>query len=397
VRGLSTTGARSQICADAVWSCSSFGLLDGSNVFWRDLASWYDREWFGRLWVLQEASLAKDLRFQCGTATASYEDASQLAELLRKTQIVPGSKKTGEEVSGLQFLDSLVDVKRQLSQEYDISLLLFLNMTRLLSCREIVDHIYGILGVLHERIRSQIPVDYSAENRENSAKLFTHVAKLMLEDVGPVNRFAIFWFMSSQSLPGSPSWLPGYMYPPDGTALFMERAGLPKDPASAYYEARIASSLSTQPVPRLLHPDNIQVGGMVVDEVVDVVHLHWKWSYYNSSEEDEVSIHVENASRFLHLEQACSRLARSSQHPAPSIIYCKTLVANRDIQGLEPYSTNEIFDDYNEERLHTSKPPKAASMSKTCGRTVHAYTDMFPVYQRSGEAGVLSSRPKTGE
>jgi hypothetical protein len=267
----------------------------------------------------------------------------------------------------------------------------------LLSCRETVDHVYGILGVLHESIRSQIPVDYSAENRENSAKLFTHVAKLMLEDVGPVNRFAIFWFMSSQSLPGSPSWLPGYMYPPDGTALFMERAGLPKDPASAYYEARIASSLSTQPVPRLLHPDNIQVGGMVVDEVVDVVHLHWKWSYYNSSEEDEVSIHVENASRFLHLEQACSRLARSSQHPAPSIIYCKTLVANRDIQGLEPYSTNEIFDDYNEERLHTSKPPKAASMSKTCGRTVHAYTDMFPVCQRSGEAGVLSSRPKTGE
>jgi hypothetical protein len=126
---MSTTVARPRVCADIVLTCSSYGLIDGLDVFWRDLASWYDREWFGRLWVLQEACLARDVLFLCGTATVSYEDASQPAAHLRKTQIIPGSKRTGGEPLGLVFLDNLVDVKRQLSQAYDIILLLFLNMT----------------------------------------------------------------------------------------------------------------------------------------------------------------------------------------------------------------------------------------------------------------------------
>ncbi len=88
----------------------------------------------------------------------SYEDVTQLARCLRQTQLVAASKDQRGIPPGIDLLHSLVDVREVLSEEYDIGLLLLLNITRSLLCREIVDRIYGILGMLHERTRRKMPV-----------------------------------------------------------------------------------------------------------------------------------------------------------------------------------------------------------------------------------------------
>ena len=372
---------------------SSYGIPSGPDPVWTHLISWFDRDWFKRLWVLQEACLAKHTVFLCGTALVKYEDATQLARSLRQTQLVIASKGQQGVPPGIDLLHSLVDFKEILSEEYDIGLLLLLNITRSLLCREIFDRIYGIFGMLHKRIRREILVDYSKENIENPQQLFILVGKLMLEEGGPANRFAIFWFMSRQRMSGTPSWLPGYMYPIDGQALFMERAGWPKDPKSAYYNARILTSLTSS---NLLHPDNIQVSGMVIDEVVDAVHLDWQWSYYGSSDEDDGAIHTENASEFLRLEATCATLGQHAVVEIPSVIYCKTLVANRDIQAPGPYNPDEILEDY-EKALLTSKKQKAASMSKASVRIDLGCTDMSPASRKNGDLVALSSRPRVEE
>lgn len=240
----------------------------------------------------------------------------------------------------------LVDYKNYLNHDYDVGLVLLFNVTRSLQCRNIVDRVYGTLGMLHPRTRERITVDYSQENLEHPAKLFTQVGKLMLEENGPINRFTLFWFMSKPHMLGTPSWLPGYMYPIEGQALCMERAGWPKDPTSPYYEPRISTSLSI-PAVSLKHPDNIQIDGMFIDQVADVVHLDWEWSYYGSSDED-VSLAAQNATDFLCIEAQCACLAGGAGLAPSSIVYCQILVANRDIQELEAYNTEEICQDHQE-------------------------------------------------
>ncbi|KAK3710447.1 hypothetical protein LTR37_010290 [Vermiconidia calcicola] len=223
------------------------------------------------LGVLQEACLAKEILFLCGSEQLDFVHPAHLATFIRKSRIVAGTEEDHKLPPGLESLDSLVDYKTYLHHDYDVGLVLLLNLTRSLRCRNIVDRVYGTLGLLHPRTRERITVDYSQEDLNHPAKLFTQAGKLMLEENGPFNRFTLFWFMSKPHMLDTPSWLPGHMYPIEGQALCMERAGWPKDPTSPYYEARISTSLSI-PAVSLKHLDNIQIDGTIIDQEADVVH-----------------------------------------------------------------------------------------------------------------------------
>lgn len=273
---------------------SSFEMSDGpdtSGAFWYDLAQWYDRDWFRRLWVLQEACLAQEVLFMCGEATATLEDAAKLAHFWSDTQIVPASKKDGHRPAGLGLLIALIGFKSMLGGAHKPDLTLLMRIARGLECKQIVDHIYGLLGMLPDRLRDKIDVDYSPRNVCQPQRLFTHVGKLILEERGSGDRFGLFREMSRPRMCHTPSWLPGYMYRADGQALDMERAGLPKDATPPYYEAQILTSLSA-PSEFFMHPDNIKVRGMTVDQIVDIVHLDWEWPYMNSDNEDDRDLRV---------------------------------------------------------------------------------------------------------
>ena len=253
------------------------------------------------------------------------------------------SKRYHKAPPGVDFLGSTAAAKSMASDE--VGLPVYLYTTRSLECREIVDRIYGTLGMLPETTKRQIRVDYSEKNRRQPSKLFTHVGKLALEETSPLNRFMLFMFMSKPRMEETPSWLPGYMFPIEGQAIFMERAGLPKDSDSPFYDAQISTSLSPHPV-SLRHPDNIKVGGMLIDEVADVVHLDWEWSYHD--DEDNMNVRVQDANKFLDIEAWCAALTEKLGISPSSTTYCRTLVANRDIEKPGPYDIDEICEDYQE-------------------------------------------------
>lgn len=286
----------------------------------------------------------------CGTEAVTLEDATKLAELLRKTQIVPASEKDGHSPAGLRFFYSLDGFRSNLAGSSAGEMVMLLSMTRSLECAQIVDRVYGVLGMLPDRYRDNITVDYTCGTTSHPEALFTQVGKLMLEERGALNRFVLLWILSRPRMPHTPSWLPGYMYGLDGRALVMGRAGLPQDTTSSYCQSHILTSLSAS-FESFAHPDNIKIRGMLVDEVIEVVHQDWQSSYRNGKEEDDMKLRVQHASEFLKIEARCAALAAKVgivPH-STSTTYCRTLVADREfsnIPGPRPYNIDNICEDY---------------------------------------------------
>ncbi len=132
---------------------------------------------------------------------------------------------------------------------------------------------------------------------------------------------------------------------------------------------------------------------MVVDEVVDVVYVDWNWSYYSSSEDDDVSIHAENAAQSLRIEAECATIAQHTTVACPSVVYSETLVANRDTQAPGAYYSEEILEDY-QEALSYFRKTKVASTSRAYVQTDHDCTDICPASPRNEEAAAPSSPPR---
>lgn len=318
-------------------SHSSFGLPSGEDEIWEHSAAWFDRDWFRRLWVLQEFYLAKSVIFLCGHESISSEHVVTFANAFRSTQMVVKSRHTDGEPPGLTFL--VRPSKSLLEDPSSPARLFFIPIARDLLCKEPVDHVYGILGLLPRTFRDQIRVDYSEKNKRNPAALFTHFGKVILENSLPLNRFVLFWSMTSSHFPGTPSWLPALISPIDGQAFLSERAGWPRDPTSPYYEATIWTSLSTPP-PQLSHPDNIKIRGVIVDIVVSTIQLDWVYLSNGST------VYVTDVPAFITLESSCAALAREVGVSVPSTAYCTTLIANRDLVSGSFYDPDKTVQDY---------------------------------------------------
>jgi hypothetical protein len=131
-------------------------------------------------------------------------------------------------------------------------------------CAEPVDRVYSLLGLLGETARQALPIDYSAQNRNNPWPLFTSLGKFKLNTEG----FQLFVLLSSSKVPeGVASWLPNLLGPGYSQNLYFERAGFPPD---GYDSVRYQPAITTYP-----EKDEIEVHGLRLDKVDSFVKLPW--------------------------------------------------------------------------------------------------------------------------
>ncbi|KAL8960959.1 MAG: hypothetical protein Q9193_002420 [Seirophora villosa] len=178
-------------------------IIDSS---WNAIIKLYERRWFHRLWVVQEAVLARHALVQCGKkilpwsvftdATASffhtYDDALRKADALRKVDTVSG-------------ISSPLVIK-QMGMSVPIrgfaAFTSILGYCTLKETTNQLDHIYGLLGLVADNIRQVIRVDYTW----TAAQCFTECCKVLIE-----RDSSLFLLSMASSLyrnPQLPTWCP---------------------------------------------------------------------------------------------------------------------------------------------------------------------------------------------
>ena len=132
---------------------------------WTDVQTFLERDWFSRVWILQEVVLAKSVLIKCGDHTLSWNVLDLLAEI----QIVrPKNDLSPIRASG-EFM--LQMARARVTHHYGTieNKVIFLALTALLremrerEATDPRDKVYGLLGIAIGKSESKLRPDYTKE------------------------------------------------------------------------------------------------------------------------------------------------------------------------------------------------------------------------------------------
>jgi hypothetical protein len=171
----------------------------GSRSLWLDterrqaaLKKLFGKRWASRVWVIQEAALAQKLVMVTGN-TSCPMDTNLMSRIRARAKI------SGLQIPGPLAWDPLVSAPTR-------DLLTMLHMTRNCTSTDPRDKIYGLLGLVGERLQSLIQIDYS----QNVDEVMTRAAAAIIicrED------FEILAYASHTVRPARrnlPTWVPDW-------------------------------------------------------------------------------------------------------------------------------------------------------------------------------------------
>jgi hypothetical protein len=197
----------------------------------QSLVALFEREYWDRLWIVQEVLNARSKSVYCGTATVPW-DVFEIASRIfieHKTaldgQQPDGLKdKRSRRVSHNHFTYSQVLVYQGPSSLPDVESLMMLEhplLEVMRTCRRKLtakphDKVFGILGVLPEEIRREFMVDYDLSVKEVYIRVVDYI--LATTDRLDVIREAIHYPLHTGSM-GLPSWCPDWSHIPDVKSL----------------------------------------------------------------------------------------------------------------------------------------------------------------------------------
>lgn len=277
----------------ATLSPVELGFPHEDEQVWPAFQRLFQRPWWRRLWIVQEAIKAQDIVFVAGNQAASYGDFITLASAHEKfIQLVPnGTYKLGI-LAGLSKAfyglrnDVLCTIEHFRSGRYasvdgepkDDNVLQFtgnaitvLEFSRNQLCTEPVDRVYAILGLVGSHVRDKIKIDYRDENREQYWRTYLHFHRHLIDifrDGGYFPTTLIYGRHTSNTSKSLPSWCPDLLNP--------SAISLP----GAVSAGNVPSSASWKPNYRMIGPCNSNPGilhatGVRVDTIETLIPL---WS-----------------------------------------------------------------------------------------------------------------------
>ncbi|KAI0433969.1 heterokaryon incompatibility protein-domain-containing protein [Xylaria sp. FL1042] len=195
----------------------------------------FQRDYWKRLWVVQEVSNAKTIKVFCGGSTAVpwpvYTRAARIFQRHKKDldsrfsiSSVPKSKRNSALPSSLSYSqalvyegpNSLLDMNSANSLVEEGSLLNIIRAYRRKLTSEPRDKVFGILGVLPQGVRKEFLVDYSLSIKE----VYTNVVDYLLNTTSRLDVICeSIHFPKQTGTTNLPSWVPDWSQTPEITAL----------------------------------------------------------------------------------------------------------------------------------------------------------------------------------
>jgi WD40 repeat protein len=247
---------------------SSVAVRNGQRLV--EVARFFRRPWFHRLWVIQEMLLARELTLVCGRKTVSWDTLFKGAEQLSCLDIGTA------DVSPRLALQGIVELGRLrmkakgalvngLSQPEFLRIMLW---SRMRQVTEPVDRIWALMGLTQPDLRDSVSslVDYSQHGRSNFFETYKAFArKFLLQDER-------LWMLSLIALTprdeNLPSWCPNFCHDPHDLAQWRMSLLQRTDEWYKLYNAGYSDELPITPSLRFLSAnEQLAISGFVVDRV----------------------------------------------------------------------------------------------------------------------------------
>lgn len=186
------------------------GLPGKNDLRWRVLKDIFTRDWWYRLWVVQEVAVAQELLVLCGGHKVKFEAlmycfmmASSRGMLGRSSLESIDEHAQGE---ALQHA-GLLTIVRAAYQEGTLKLQTIMGAMRMKRCKNRVDRVYGLLGLAPQRVQDAIHIDYSLED-SSYWRPYVDFAACAVE----IEPSAVLCISGSfgDLPPGMPSWCPKF-------------------------------------------------------------------------------------------------------------------------------------------------------------------------------------------
>ena len=182
---------------------------------WKAVKHLVRRQWWTRVWTIQECFLAKNQKFYCGRKAVDRESFTLLMQLKSKYRVGYGARLRAMQsaIAGpFTFLLEEWDDYKSLNAKGALNLTKMIIATTENQCSEPVDKIFALLSMCKDLDRQAIKVDYTLSARQLSIM----VAKYQLKEMETHNPLFILQRNLAEKDPTLPSWVPDYTQCTDG-------------------------------------------------------------------------------------------------------------------------------------------------------------------------------------
>ncbi|KAL7943610.1 heterokaryon incompatibility domain-containing protein [Trichoderma barbatum] len=232
-----------------------------------------DRNWFNRLWVIQEACLAPSVIFVCGSKSLCFDCfrsgalfyniynthwVGNLTEAMPQHMLRQRDAIFGKTVGLIRIFQERKAIHQTRIRQGLHDLVLKYNVNdhkKKIGATLEQDRIFGLLGLTadNDNLRKQVRVDYDA----NVTQMYSEIAELLLQESIDV----LLFNQHPKITPGLPSWVP------DWAMNLTVPVGY-----SALKEPTFAAGGLQNEAPVLVKDDHPQlhINGIFVDEIMDV-------------------------------------------------------------------------------------------------------------------------------
>jgi Heterokaryon incompatibility protein (HET) len=253
-----------------------------SSQKWNDYAAFIQRAWFNRVWVIQEAFLAKHIDVLCGPHVLSWEhDIWEVAKFLRDTNLgtvlmiqadgtaYPDRKFTTYVNNSLNNQYQLQAMKAAAAQK-PLSLERLLAYSRYFQATQAQDYVFGLLGIwkfsqgIKELPRDMTPDYNRSMDPDFVAQVFTQYSWLIIQDTSDLNVLSLVDDLSTRQQKCLPSWVPDY-----SVGFHVHPLGGVPRPEPEHQRWEASKSLPFE-VPLKKDSKNLPVKGFLFDTVEEI-------------------------------------------------------------------------------------------------------------------------------
>ncbi|ORY04747.1 heterokaryon incompatibility protein-domain-containing protein [Clohesyomyces aquaticus] len=196
------------------------------------VACLFERDYWRRLWVVQEVFNAKDITVYCGSSKLPWSVYKSASAVFKRHKSVinyyfpgGGTHDPRDRISqtGFTYAQSLVyqgpsslpDVAA-LTRRGEEFLFDVMRVCRPKLCADARDKVFGILGIMPEEIRNEFPVDYNLSLKE----VYINVVDYLISTTEYLDIICqSIHFPRHTSMANLPSWVPDWSHVPGATAL----------------------------------------------------------------------------------------------------------------------------------------------------------------------------------
>ncbi|KAK4151278.1 HET-domain-containing protein [Chaetomidium leptoderma] len=322
------------------------GLPSADSDAWGEMWHLLSRQWFTRVWIIEEVILSREPWVVCGQSLLFWErlvtaclnlTSCGITQWLRQRfgHASTTSNKTagghGQDVFETPVELGHIKVEFQACPAHP-NLFALLVATRQAQCYDARDKIYGLLGVCHDEEREAINLSYADECTAASQYHAAAIHYMLNHPVININ--AVLTSVDHECSPDLPSWVPDWRKPRQTTAL-----GYSSMLGGVYNACGWIKPGMTGPrkiAPRLSgkHNEELCLAGVVVDTLVETSDMFTnpELTYTNPTTENKTLLAaVEFISRTS--KQITTTTITTSDNTVSTGIFTafwQTLVAGKD-------------------------------------------------------------------